>query len=67
MVLVECWLEQRNLNMNDIEITPPRDNQVVSEMINLSQKIDWQKYHQINAKLRLLSPRGNLSDAKINK
>jgi hypothetical protein len=53
--------------MNDIEITPPRDNQVVSEMINLSQKIDWQKYHQINAKLRLLSPRGNLSDAKINK
>jgi len=64
MVLVDNWLKNRNLKISDIEITPSKDNQVISEMINISQKTDWQQYHRANATLRLLSPIGNLSDAK---
>jgi hypothetical protein len=64
MVLVDNWLKDRGLNMSDIEITLPRDSQVISEMTNTTQKTDWQQYHRGKATLRLLSPLGNLSDAK---
>lgn len=63
--LADEWLTQEFLRIEDVEITPPSDNQIVTEMTNDGQKRSWQEYHQANAILRLLSPLGNLSDAKV--
>lgn len=63
--LVDQWLKFKGLNLVDLEITPPADNQIVTEMTNAAQLSSWQEYHSKHAKLRLLSPLGNLSDAKL--
>lgn len=64
--LVDGWLAQESLQIEDLEITPPSDNQIVTEMTNDNQKRSWQDYHRTHASLRLLSPLGNLSDAKMS-
>jgi hypothetical protein len=64
--LVDEWLAQEFLRIEDVEITPPSDNQIVTEMTADDQKRSWQDYHRENASLRLLSPLGNLSDAKLS-
>jgi len=63
--LVDNWLAAENLHINDLQITPPLDNQLVTEMTDEEQRMSWQSFHLDKAKLRLLSPRGNLSDAKL--
>lgn len=62
--LVSDWLEDALMSLVDVEITPPMDNQYVTEMTNKSQKDSWKQFHKENAKLRLLSPLGNLSDSR---
>lgn len=63
--LVDRWLQAEGLQIEQIEITPPADNQIVTEMINSEQVRSWQAFHLAHATLRLLSPLGNLSDAKL--
>lgn len=63
-VLVEQWLAASGLSLSEIKITPPADNQVVAEMICPDQRNSWTRFHQRHAKLRMLSPIANLSDAR---
>jgi hypothetical protein len=65
LCLVDRWCATEALTLMDLEITPPADNQIVTEMTNDKQLRSWQEFHRRHAKLRLLSPLGNLSDAKL--
>lgn len=47
-------------------ISAPADNQLVSTIIDETVRADFWTFHEDNAKLRLLSPLGNLSHAKRN-
>ncbi len=62
--IVNMWLLEESMKLEDICITPPLDNQYVTTMTNESQKGRWQEFHRSKASLRLLSPIGNLSAAK---
>ena len=63
MALVERWLLQESLTLEKIEITPPGDAQIVTEMTSPKQRNSWTSFHFSEAKLRMLSPLGNLSHA----
>lgn len=63
--LVNEWLDAEEIDLIDLEITPPADNQIVTELIDPRQAASWREFHRRRAKLRLLSPLGNLSDAKL--
>ena len=65
MNLVTKWLKSEGLKLDDLEITPSEDNQIVCKMVNPHQFKSWQIFHQKNANLRLLSKLGNLSTAKL--
>jgi len=62
-VLVERWLAAESLTLDQIEITPPGDSQIVSEMTSVDQRNSWKIFHRQEATLRMLSPLGNLSHA----
>jgi hypothetical protein len=62
--LVERWLLEAALVLDDVRVTAPTDNQIVATMTDSAQISGWCSFHQRHARLRLLSPRGNLSDAK---
>lgn len=62
--LVDLWLVLEGIELLAVEITPPEDNQIVTEITNDRQKDSWQTFHQANARLRLLSPKGNLSGVR---
>lgn len=62
--LVEQWLHEEAIQLGDVRITAPGDNQVVANMTDDAQISSWCNLHARHAKLRLLSPRGNLSDAR---
>lgn len=64
MVLVEKWLLTESLALEQVEITPPADDQIVAEMTSSAQRASWSRFHFQNATLRMLSPLGNLSHAK---
>lgn len=66
-VLVARWLQIGRLSLADVQITAPADNQIVARMTNEEQISSWREHHRMGAKLRMLSPRGNLSDAKRGK
>lgn len=51
-------------NLQDVRITPSSDNQYCSELADPLERSQWQAFHLKHAKLRLLSPTGNLSHAK---
>ncbi|MDO9541439.1 MAG: DCL family protein [Kiritimatiellia bacterium] len=61
------WLAEQNIKIEEILITPPADNQTVTEMTNSMQRDSWQSYHAGHVSLRLLSPLGNLSDSKLTR
>lgn len=63
-VLVQAWLSAGGLTLESIRITPPGDNQIVATMTDAAQKSAWQEYHRLHARLRMLSPRANLSEAR---
>lgn len=65
--LVERWLASEKLTIAALQITPPIDNQIVTELTCPGQLRSWQNFHRECAKLRVLSRRGNLSDAKLTK
>jgi hypothetical protein len=62
--LVDRWLLTHAMTLDGVQITTPADNQIVARMTDAAQITSWCDLHQRLAKLRLLSPRGNLSDAK---
>lgn len=64
LALVESWLATRGLDIADIQITPPQDNQLVATLTDELQRSDWVAYHDSVAVLRLTSPLANLSHAK---
>jgi hypothetical protein len=59
------WFEETGLTLADIKISDGSENEIGRQMTDLGQKKSWQAFHQANARLRLLSPFGNLSGAKI--
>lgn len=59
------WFAQTGLQPTDISISDGCDNEIGRQMTDLPQKRSWQEFHRANARLRLLSPNGNLSGAKI--
>jgi hypothetical protein len=62
--LVAAWLESQKITIEAVQITPPADNQLVGRMTDEVQIASWQSFHQSNARLRLLSVKGNLSGAR---
>jgi hypothetical protein len=63
-VLVQEWLLSQRLELTAVPITPPGDNQIVAEMTDTTQLKSWWVHHRQHARLRLLSPRANLSEAR---
>jgi hypothetical protein len=63
LVIADAWLREFGLAWTDVEITPPGDNQIVARMTNDNQRAAWSTFHRRHARLRLLSPLANLSDA----
>lgn len=63
--LVEEWLEEERLRLEEVLITPPADNQIVRDMTDKRQLDSWRRFHHTNATLQLVSPLGNLSDARM--
>jgi len=64
--LVARWLCERQIELTQLAITPPSDNQTAAEMNDSSQRVDWERFHARNAKLRLVSPNGNLSRSRMS-
>ena len=62
--LVDQWLGSMKIDIIQVKITPPADNQIVKEMTDEAQVSSWRSFHKTYANLRLLSPLGNLSNAK---
>jgi hypothetical protein len=62
--LVDEWLKDECMSIEDVEITQSSDNQIVPKMSNEYQRNSWIQFHLENAKLRILSAKANLSDAK---
>jgi hypothetical protein len=63
-VLANDWLAAAHLELNEVLITPPGDKQIIAAMTDPSQLVSWQGHHLRHARLRMLSPRANLSDAR---
>jgi hypothetical protein len=61
---VAAWLASLRITIESVQITPPADNQLVGRMTDEVQIASWQSFHQSNARLRLLSVKGNLSGAR---
>jgi uncharacterized protein DUF3223 len=59
------WFEETGLTPADIKISDGSENEIGRQMTDLEQKESWRAFHLANARLRLLSPLGNLSGAKI--
>lgn len=61
LILVQTWLRSEAMDIHEIQITPPQDNQVVANMTASDQIDSWTSFHRANATLRAVSPRSNLS------
>ena len=59
------WFEEEGVAPADIKISDGSENGIGRQMTDPKQKESWQAFHLANARLRLLSPLGNLSGAKI--
>ena len=60
-----AWLTQMNFEVSDIKISDGQENEIGRRLTDETQKRSWQEFHRSHAHLRLLSPLGNLSAAKI--
>ena len=63
-MLVVNWMEDYPLNWKQLEVYSDTDNQTKNEMCNPDQMNSWQRFHACHAKLRLISQKANLSQAK---
>lgn len=62
--LVNKFLKEESIDLFDVKISEPQDNQFTTSLINNQLIERWKKYHLKNAKLRIISATGNLSHAK---
>jgi hypothetical protein len=65
--LVAGWLRQEGIGLEDVAVTPPADNQVLTEMTDEDQMASWQRFHRKHAKLRIVCSGANLSDVRRRK
>jgi hypothetical protein len=65
LVLYTTWLERSGLQLAGITLSDGSDNELGRRMVDPSQRQSWQAFHREYARLRILSPLGNLSWAKI--
>ena len=63
--LYTAWMARERLVLEDLRVSDGSGNEVGRRMTDSSQRDSWQEYHRKNAQLRMLSPLGNLSAAKI--
>jgi hypothetical protein len=62
--LVDGFLQSERVTLEQVEITPSRDNQLLSELIDQAFEVRWYSYHRAHAHLRLISEGANLSEAR---
>lgn len=63
--LYTAWMKEQGLRFADIAISDGSANEIGRRMVDDVQLASWQKFHRDNARLRMLSPLANLSNAKI--
>lgn len=65
--LVNEWLKQEGIGLDDLKTTPSGDNKIFTELLDPQQKESWITFHKNNSSLRILSPSANLSAAYKSK
>jgi hypothetical protein len=65
--LVTTFLDREQLTIDEVEIEPRRDGEVDSILSDKRLESAWQKYHQQNAVLRLVTKHANLSVLRTSK
>jgi hypothetical protein len=63
-VLANAWLQANGLKIEDLELVDNADNQWIRKLRREDQIKSWQEFHLSRAKLRIISKRANLSNAK---
>tara|TARA_R110000787_G_scaffold259292_1_gene364604 strand:+ start:290 stop:997 length:708 start_codon:yes stop_codon:yes gene_type:complete len=66
-MIVEFFLDHKNMNYNDVEISTGRDNQLTPEIMNSKLAEDFKTYHHKNAAVRVVKAEVNLSQATPNR
>lgn len=59
--LVDMFLREKSLTYDDISVNPTIDNDVVTRLADPTLSEAWFLFHKINAKLRIVSAKQNLS------
>ena len=62
--LVTGWLRREGIDLEDIAVTPPADNQYLTTMTDEEQINSWQQFHRKYAALRIVCSGANLSDVR---
>ena len=62
--LANAWLQANGLKLEHLELVDNADNQWIRTLRNEDQIRSWQKFHLAHARLRIISKRANLSNAK---
>jgi hypothetical protein len=65
--LVTGWLRDEGIELLDVLVTPPADNQLLTEMADHTQLTSWRQFHAKHALLRIVSAGANLSDVRRTK
>ena len=63
-VLANAWLNASGLDLDGLELVDNADNQWIRKLRHQDQIKSWQEFHLRRAKLRIISKRANLSNAK---
>lgn len=64
--LVQLFLAANNIDVQTVEITGTKDNEMQKGFANTDLKLRWQAFHLERAVLRVVSPQANLSDVKMS-
>lgn len=62
--LVQLFLADNNIDVQTVEITGTKDNEMQKGFADTDLKLRWQAFHLERAVLRVVSPQANLSDIK---
>ena len=65
--LANAWLQANGLKIEHLELVDNADNQWIRTLRHEDQIRSWQKFHLAHARLRIISKRANLSDAKAKR
>lgn len=64
-LLSQQWMLESGLDIETVTITNSADNNQGRTLTDPDQIASWQRFHLLHARLRLVSARANLSDAKL--